>query len=153
MSNKSISVKSDKDNRLSIITGALPKGINLNVVYTNENEASVEFVEEPVVAIKQELTKEGIEKLGWIYTGRTTELWFGIDNVDIQPFNLTYRSFRLSYNLTDKRLQIVGFEYTGYSPKYVEEVLFLGKIEWHEDLEVLMGWIGIKNIKVSKDGR
>lgn len=97
------------------------------------------------------LTKTSIEKLGWIYTGRTTELWFGIKDVDIQPFRLTYRSFRLSYNLTDRRLQITGYEYDEY--KGEEEVLFLGKIEFYEELEVLMEWIGIidkdsKKIKV-----
>lgn len=91
------------------------------------------------------LDQSDIEELGWVYTGRTTELWFGMPDINIQPFNLTYRSLRLSYNLLDHRLLIWGYEYSNYKPDNEEETLFLGNIKNYNELKKLMEQLGIIN--------
>lgn len=91
------------------------------------------------------LDQQDIEELGWNYSGRTTELWFKIPDVDIQPFNLTYRSFMLSYSLDDYRCQIAGYEWTDCRSMNNNEgeVLFLGKVKNYNQLKQIMEWITI----------
>lgn len=92
------------------------------------------------------LDRADIEELGWDYEGKTTELWFKIPDVDMQPFNLIYRSFMLSYNLADYRCQIVGYEWTDCRSMNNNEgeVLFLGAIKNYNKLKTVMKWVGIK---------
>ncbi len=87
------------------------------------------------------LDQQDIEELGWTYTGKSTELWFGIPKTNVQPFNLTYRSFRLSYNLTDYRCYIIGYEYSNYVGE--DEPLFLGKIKNYNELKQVMKFLNI----------
>ena len=86
------------------------------------------------------LDREDIEELGWKYSGKTQDLHFKLVRT-IQPFNLNYRSFRLQYNLDDHRLTILGFEYDNFGPD--EEVLFLGKCNNFNELQNIIGKIGL----------
>lgn len=84
------------------------------------------------------LDQSDIEELGWQFTGKTTELWFGIPKMNIQPFNLTYRSVKLGYDLNDHRLMLLGYEYENYSPENSQKTLFLGKVNNYNELEKIM---------------
>lgn len=86
------------------------------------------------------LDRDDIEKLGWEYSGKTQDLQFKLVK-EIQPFNLTYRSFRLQYSLEDHRLRVIGFEYDGFGPD--EEVLFLGICNNYNELKFIMKRIGL----------
>lgn len=98
------------------------------------------FEDEPSSFRVKALDRDDIEELGWEYAGRTQDLQFTLVKV-IQPFNLTYRSFRLQYSLEDHRLRIIGFEYDRFGPE--EEVLFLGICNNYNELKFIMKRIGI----------
>ena len=96
------------------------------------------YLEQGEVRVKY-LDQQDIEELGWTYTGKTTELWFGIPKTYVQPFNITYRSFRLSYNIIDRRCRIIGFEWEDYkSLGEIEEDLFIGKVNNYNELFKIM---------------
>lgn len=86
------------------------------------------------------LDQEDIEELGWEYSGKTQHSWFYLVKT-IQPYNLTYRSFKLSYNYESHRLMIWAYEYDNFSPE--EETLFLGECKNYNQLQDLMKMIGM----------
>jgi hypothetical protein len=86
------------------------------------------------------LDRDDIEELGWEYHGKTQDLHFKLVK-EIQPFNLTYRSFRLQYSLEDHMLRIIGFEYNSFGPE--EEVLFSGTCNNYNELKFIMKRIGL----------
>ena len=93
------------------------------------------------------LDREDIEELGWLYDGRTTELWFTIPDTFVQPFNLLYRAFKLSYNINDNRCMIIGYEWATYKDSNEGETLFFGRIKNYNELKTLM-----KQIEIIKHG-
>ena len=115
-----------------------------NTIYDQRGNNEIDELNIHLERVKH-LDQQDIEELGWTYTGKTTELWFGIPEANVQPFISTYRSFRLSYNLTDHRLMILGYEYENYkdSTDNGGEFLFLGKIKNYNELKQVMKFLNI----------
>ena len=111
------------------------------ICYKDKVVPSLFLTEDDSCRVKY-LDQADIEELGWEYSGKTTEHWFTMVKT-IQPFNLTYRSFRLSYNFDDHRLAIWGFEYATPGNTADEETLFLGNVINYNELKTVMKMLGI----------
>lgn len=83
------------------------------------------------------LTKEQIESLGWIYTGKAIDIWFKKEG-SFQIGNWTSYKIVLHYGLQDHRLFIYADD-TG-----TEHPLFEGECKSINELKLISKWLNIE---------
>lgn len=89
------------------------------------------------------LDREDIESLGFSNYKKAVDDWYDyIPEYKVQPFNLSYRAFRLTYSRRDYRLRVIGYE---FDFKSEEEILFCGTIKNKSELKRLLKQLNIND--------